>query len=112
MSDGLDSRLRLFKFFIWFLLSIFFKFLFIIFRLFEKKILVIFSKLSIFFILNLIFFLGLKCKTIEVTLGLGKKEFLETKKVFIIFNLKLVIIDNLPYLDDLYLALIFSPNSF
>ena len=62
-------------------------FLLIIFLLFEKNIFVTFSKFFIFLILIIIFFLGLKCNTVENTFGLGKKQFDETSNLFIIANL-------------------------
>ena len=44
---------------------------------------------------NILLF-GLKCGTIDFTLGCGKKLFGFTKNVSEIFNLKFVSIDNLP----------------
>ena len=44
----------------------------------------------------ILYFLGLKWITFEVTFGLGKKQLDETKKLLIILSLKLVIIESLP----------------
>ena len=64
--------------------------------LLEKNILLIFSIFLISLISNLLFFLGLKCITIESTFGLGKKQFLETINLLSTSNLKLLKSDNLP----------------
>ena len=56
--------------------------------------------------------MDLKCKTNDCTFGLGLKQLGETRNFFLRSNTTEDIIDNLPYFDDLKLAIIFSPNSF
>ena len=47
----------------------------------KKRIFVIFSKLLIFFKFDIFFALGLKCKTIDLTFGIGLKQLGETQEV-------------------------------
>ena len=60
----------------------------------------------------LIFNDGSKDKTVELILGLGKKQFLEISKCFFISNLQLLKTDSLLKSLDLFFAIILSATSF